>query len=176
MVEGWQEGRVVPVSVVEVEGKSVAEDTARAYLKMKEAAAREGLSLGLISGWRSNEEQSSIHASYQRGTGPFALQPGYSKHQDGTALDLVVDDPQVYDWLERNAGRFGFSRTIPIEPWHWEFTGWRAGQGIEQPATGSMPLGAKIALGLGIAAAAGAIWWMARDRPQKTYRPRSKPQ
>jgi hypothetical protein len=175
MVEGWQEGRVVPVSVVEVEGKLVAEDTAHAYLKMREAAASEGLPLRLISGWRSNDEQSTIYASYQRGTGPFAFPPGYSRHQDGTALDLTVDDPQVYDWLERNAGRFGFSRTIPIEPWHWEFTGWRAGRGIEQPA--SMPLGAKIALGLGITAVAGVIVWsLSQRRPQKTYRPRSKTQ
>jgi len=27
----------------------------------------------------------------------------------------------VLRWLERNARRFGFRRTVPTEPWHWEW-------------------------------------------------------
>ncbi len=36
-------------------------------------------------------------------------------------LDLDASTPGVLRWLEHNARRFGFRRTVPTEPWHWEW-------------------------------------------------------
>jgi predicted secreted hydrolase len=41
--------------------------------------------------------------------------------QNGIALDLNTSDPGVLRWLQRNAGRFDFLRTVPREDWHWEY-------------------------------------------------------
>lgn len=204
MVEGRRAGQVVPVEVVEVEGKPVATATAQAYLAMQAAAAREGVQLRISSAWRTNCEQTRIHAEYLGGTGPFAFPPGYSRHQDGAALDLLVDDPRVLAWLERNAGRFGFAQTIPGENWHWEFSGRSAGSvtgdgafacppGRTRDSSGfcqldpcaaglvrdgrtgqcvaapqdvqeSVPLGAKVALGLGVLAVGGLVVWSMAKR------------
>jgi LAS superfamily LD-carboxypeptidase LdcB len=87
---------------------------------MRHAAARDGVSLRIVSGFRSMKEQQVLHACHKKGKCPLAARPGYSHHQDGLALDLNAKDRGVYDWLERNATAFGFRRTVPSEPWHWE--------------------------------------------------------
>ena len=51
----------------------------------------------------------------------MAAKPGHSNHQAGTALDLLLDAPETFDWLQANAKRFGFVRTVRKEPWHWEY-------------------------------------------------------
>src|SRR6185436_12849709 len=58
-----------------------------------------------------------------------AARPGYSNHQSGTALDLNASASGVGTWLTRNASRYGFTRTVPDEAWHYELTGHAAGQG-----------------------------------------------
>jgi hypothetical protein len=168
-VEGQRAGKPAPVLVIWIEGMPVAVETAQAYLRMRDAAAKEGVPLKLLSGWRSNDEQAAIFDAYQRGTGPFAFPSGYSRHQDGAALDLILDD-SARAWLERNAGDFGFSRTIPIEPWHWELTHRQAGQitrSLPDAGHESASLGIKVALGLGVAATVGlAVWsrvWERRE-------------
>jgi hypothetical protein len=55
----------------------------------------------------------------------LAAKPGYSNHQSGSALDLNTSAPGVYAWLSKNAGKFGFKRTVPSEAWHWEYLGSR---------------------------------------------------
>jgi D-alanyl-D-alanine carboxypeptidase len=67
--------------------------------------------------------------------------PGYSEHHSGRALDVTTDGARplelefehtaAFQWLERNAGRFGFHMSYPrqnrygymYEPWHWCFRG-----------------------------------------------------
>ncbi len=53
---------------------------------------------------------------------PLAAKPGFSKHQNGTAIDFnLTGKPIQYKWMIENAIKFGFIRTIPSEIWHWEF-------------------------------------------------------
>jgi len=73
--------------------------------------------------------------------GPAAW-PGTSNHESGLAVDINFtksslengywvnkskqDHPGkgfgvVYDWLESNAYKYGFRRTVESESWHWEF-------------------------------------------------------
>lgn len=117
----WDNGRRLgPIEVVMIDGKPVAKRTAEAFLRMRDAARRDGVTLRINSGFRTYEEQERLYRLYRQGRGNLAAKPGYSNHQDGKALDLNTATPGVLSWLNRNAARFGFRRTVPSEPWHWE--------------------------------------------------------
>jgi hypothetical protein len=91
--------------------------------------------LKIISSFRSREYQERLRReSPQAGTAGLALN---SPHFTGRALDLYVGGEAVstndanraiqvktpvYQWLVKNAERFGF-RPYFYEPWHWEYVG-----------------------------------------------------
>lgn len=87
----------------------------------------------LISGYRSPEYQASLRA--KAGNPSTASLAIHSPHFTGRAIDLYVGGEPVstadanraiqvatpaYQWLARNAHRFGF-RPYFYEPWHWEY-------------------------------------------------------
>lgn len=104
---------------------------------MRQAAAEEGVVLKITSGVRSYESQQYLWKLYKAGTGNEAAFPGRSNHGVGRALDLSVNtgscyavkgrvytpsgcrDSPAYMWLLKNAGKFGFMRTVKSEPHHW---------------------------------------------------------
>lgn len=89
--------------------------------------------LKIISAFRSREYQEKLRReSPNSGSGGLAVN---SPHFTGRALDLYVGgepvdtldanrglqvETRVYQWLVRNAERFGF-RPYCYEPWHWEY-------------------------------------------------------
>ena len=91
--------------------------------------------LKIISAFRSHEYQAQLRRqSPQAGSAGLAVN---SPHFTGRALDLYVGgepvdtkdsnrtlqvQTRVYQWLVRNAERFGF-RPYYYEPWHWEYVG-----------------------------------------------------
>ncbi|MDR3429811.1 M15 family metallopeptidase [Silvimonas sp.] len=118
---------------------------ANAWQEMQAAAESDGVSLLLISAWRSIARQAelinnklaqgmSIDAVLQR-----LAPPGCSEHHTGRAIDIATSDAQslteafsqtpAFAWLTANAGRFGFTLSFPqnnpygymYEPWHWCF-------------------------------------------------------
>jgi len=97
--------------------------TARAFAAMAVAAAADGVELRVSNGFRSHEDQIRLYQAWKNGWGEKAAKPGHSKHQLGRALDLQVRRAGAWDWLEANARRFGFKRTVASEPWHWELVG-----------------------------------------------------
>lgn len=115
------------IKLVTIDGKPVAEAVANAFLVMREAAKSAGINLIIDSGFRTMEEQQALYAAYQAGTGNLAAKPGYSNHQNGTAIDIRVNgsftSPE-YLWLKANAADYGFVNTGATfsqpEPWHWE--------------------------------------------------------
>lgn len=124
-VLAYSSGSPIRIRVVRVDGNPVEVRTARAFNAMKAAAARAGINLNVVSGFRTMAEQRYLYGLYQSGQGALAAAPGYSNHQNGKALDLNTGGwgTRTYNWLSANAGRFGFSRTVPSEHWHWEFGG-----------------------------------------------------
>ena len=89
--------------------------------------------LKIVSAFRSREYQEKLRRE-SPGAGSAGLAVN-SPHFTGRALDLYVGgDPvdtgdanrslqvetRVYQWLVRNADRFGF-RPYCYEPWHWEY-------------------------------------------------------
>ncbi|MFP2930314.1 D-alanyl-D-alanine carboxypeptidase family protein [Pyxidicoccus sp. 3LG] len=104
-------------------GELLHRDAATAFQRMSADAHAAGVRLWVTSGYRSRREQRWLYERYRKGLGPKAARPGRSNHQRGLAVDLVVGDvtSPTYDWLASNACRFGFRRTVPSEPWHWEY-------------------------------------------------------
>ena len=104
-------------------GKELRSDAAAAFNRMHAAAARAGIDLHVNSAFRSMAEQQDLYRKYLNGTGNLAAKPGYSNHQGGIATDINVGGTatSTYKWLAAHAAEYGFKRTVPSEPWHWEF-------------------------------------------------------
>jgi len=121
----------------------LAPRAARAWARMREAAARDGVELQVVSAFRSIEYQLGIlKRKLERGLSMeqilrVSAAPGYSEHHSGRALDITTsgfaaleeefEDSPAFAWLKKNARRFGFHLSYPrknrhgiaYEPWHW---------------------------------------------------------
>lgn len=88
------------------------------------AAAADGITIGLTSGWRSPEFQQRLFddAVAQYGTADIASQyvasPQVSKHVIGKAVDVGPTDAD--NWLLRNGQAFGLCQIYANEIWHFE--------------------------------------------------------
>lgn len=138
-------------------GRQLEVQTAECFLKMQRCALSDGVSLKLLSGYRSIDYQKMLfdkslnerlaagmpyHSAYTDTARNVAL-PGTSEHNAGLACDIVREsDDDVYeefentrefDWLIKNAYRFGFILRYPdnkthitgyiYEPWHFRYVG-----------------------------------------------------
>jgi hypothetical protein len=122
------------------QGKPMRPDVAAAFDRLAATAARDGVALVVVSGFRSNAEQAALFARHPDRT--WVAPPGSSLHRLGTELDL--GPPSAYAWLAAHAPRFHFVQRYSWEPWHWGFTlnagsssvgfGRPAGGGREAPA------------------------------------------
>jgi soluble lytic murein transglycosylase-like protein len=98
-------------------GKPMRPDVAVAFDRLAAAAAADGVSLVVVSGFRSDAEQATLFAANP--DPKWVAPPGKSLHRLGTELDLGPDS--AYGWLAANAPRFGFVKRYDWEPWHWGF-------------------------------------------------------
>jgi hypothetical protein len=124
VVTGYVNGTPRNITVASVpNGKVLRSDAAAAYNRMYADARAAGITLKVNSGFRTMAEQQALYRAYQNGTGNLAAKPGYSNHQGGIAVDINVGGTgtSTYRWLAANASKYGFARTVPSEPWHWEF-------------------------------------------------------
>jgi MYXO-CTERM domain-containing protein len=129
---GYKSGSPFAITVVTVDGKKVEKATANAYYVMAQAAAADGVNIKVVSGFRTMEEQEYLYGCYVNcscNNCNLAAKPGYSNHQSGHALDLNTSAGGVLAWLNAHGAAFGFSRTVPSEPWHWEWWGGGPGGG-----------------------------------------------
>ncbi len=111
---------------------------------MLQEASSTGISLKIVSAYRSFYDQISVKTGYKMiygsGANQFSADQGYSEHQLGTTVDITTsklktlttqfDRDIAYKWLTENAYRFGFVLSYPkgnsyyqYEPWHWRFVG-----------------------------------------------------
>lgn len=132
-------GRIGGVAVTTVGGITVATRIAGQVEALLAAAAADGFALG-GSGYRSSDGQiaarmancgSSSYDVYSKPASscrPATARPGQSMHEQGLAIDftwngaLIGSRNAAFQWLARNAGRFGLSN-LPAEPWHWSTNG-----------------------------------------------------
>ncbi len=116
----YSQGKPYPITVIRIAGKKVGLNAGHAFLKMQKAAHQAGVSLSLVSGFRTYAEQAYLYDCYLTGScngGALAAPPGYSNHQNGIALDVSVSN-----WMLAHAWEFGFQHTVPSEDWHIEYT------------------------------------------------------
>jgi D-alanyl-D-alanine carboxypeptidase len=121
----------------------LAPPAARAWSRLREAAAGDGIALQVVSAFRSIEYQLTIlRRKLERGQAldeilRVSAAPGYSEHHTGRALDLTTpgfaaleesfEGSAAFAWLRDNAARFDFHLSFPrdnrhgiaYEPWHW---------------------------------------------------------
>lgn len=117
-----------------------------AWAKMKSKAHTQGISLIIVSAFRSFERQIEIvQHSIEQGEYPQSIfelsaPPGYSEHHSGRAIDIgtmgcdplsdAFGETDAFKWLMSNAKDFGFTMSYPknnkygfkYEPWHWFYS------------------------------------------------------
>ena len=130
------------------------------YEKMFDAAAREGVYLTPLSGYRSYELQERNYnrkVAYYEDLGystqkakvmaaQAIMPPGSSEHNLGYAMDIMsveeyFENTAQFRWLKKNAADYGFILRYPkgkehitkvmYEPWHWRYVGVEAAKAIE---------------------------------------------
>lgn len=108
-----------------------------------------GIRLGVISGFRSLEDQQYLFFDLKAERGQttqtraeVSAPPGYSEHHTGYAVDFVdlsqpatelnvsFEETPAFRWLKENAAYYGFemsftkdNQNIAYEPWHWRYVG-----------------------------------------------------
>jgi len=104
------------------------------YVKiMIDAAAEEGTILAVTSGFRTWKKQQDLYKIYLAG-GNLAAKAGNSNHQNGIAVDFDAHTGDNYEWMVKNAWKYGFIRSTPRERWHWEYWGdWKIDGVVQKP-------------------------------------------
>ncbi|MGK2867962.1 MAG: M15 family metallopeptidase [Mycobacterium sp.] len=90
------------------------------------AAAAEGVTVTVTSGWRSPEFQQQLlddaivtYGSFEAARA-FVQTPEQSRHVVGTAVD--IGGPGADQWMITNGPRFGLCQIYANESWHFELT------------------------------------------------------
>ena len=118
---------------------------ANAWLKMKASAKADGVSLIIVSAFRSVKSQVElVKCKLDQGDTAESIfmsnaPPGHSEHHTGHAIDIGTlgcqpltpefEATQAYAWLSEHAHEFGFRLSYPegnelgfcYEPWHWRY-------------------------------------------------------
>ncbi len=113
------------------------------YVEMWEAAKKEGLSMRVVSAYRTEGFQRSLYNSRVRTTGKvnadnYTARPGSSEHQTGLAVDIsstkgTFQYTPEFRWLQQHAHEYGYILRYPkgkewitgysYEPWHYRYVG-----------------------------------------------------
>lgn len=124
-------------------GNGITADTQAAFDAMQAAAAQEGLTLFICSGFRSYDYQNTLYSNYvardgQAAADTYSARPGHSEHQTGLALDINSTDGSMATsaeglWLAEHCAEYGFVIRYPkgkeqitgymYEPWHIRYLG-----------------------------------------------------
>lgn len=142
----------LPEKLEEIRDKFVSSPTeqrihvgAASFLEdLLEEAEDDNIDLRVVSAYRSFGTQAALKNQYTvvygSGANQFSADQGYSEHQLGTTVDFSTPElngqidgfeaTPAYQWLIKNAYRYGFVLSYPpnnayyqFEPWHWRFVG-----------------------------------------------------
>lgn len=121
----------------------ITAEASQAYEEMRAAAENDGITLYIVSGYRSYADQDRIYNRYVQQDGAaladtYSSRPGHSDHQTGYTFDLNSLDESFADtpegkWLAHNCADYGFIIRYPegkeqytgytYEPWHVRYIG-----------------------------------------------------
>ncbi|HTD03244.1 M15 family metallopeptidase [Undibacterium sp.] len=141
-----EEAQRLQVAEIDEDGREflLTPATTAAWHSMKIAAQQDGVTLVMVSAFRSVQRQVEIvRGKLEAGQAiadilTIVAPPGYSEHHTGRAIDIGSDEdtPELevefettaaFTWLTQHANAFGFSMSYPrgnssgfqYEPWHW---------------------------------------------------------
>ncbi len=130
--------------------KYIDRKTNKALVKMFADAKEDGITLRVVSGYRSFDYQVNLFDKYVRKDGyekanKYSALPGQSEHQTGLAVDVdnnsdkkytvsvKFEETDAFKWLTKNAYKYGFILRYPkgkeditgysYEPWHYRYVG-----------------------------------------------------
>ncbi len=131
-------------------GIYVHKDIYENFKEMQFMAAQRGISLQLLSGYRSINLQRDIFYENKSIRNQTAVErswdsapPGYSEHSTGYAIDVgdgnypethfevEFEQTPAFKWMKKFASKYHFVLSFPLnnkqgvtyEPWHWRFEG-----------------------------------------------------
>ena len=119
-------------------GNGLTSETTNAFNNMKNAAKEDGLTISIVSGFRSYNTQVNTYNGWVAKDGKveadtYSARPGHSEHQTGLAMDLnyigtSFENTNEFKWLKENCYKYGFILRYPkgkdnitgyiYEPWH----------------------------------------------------------
>jgi LAS superfamily LD-carboxypeptidase LdcB len=131
---------VVPVPGQKSRNPRLYPEARDAFVRMREAAAADGVRLLIDSSWRSRQQQAAVSRNQPN---PKAAAGSISAHMYGLAVDLRMSVPglsadvntrspekmarlvrmyrsPVYKWMALRGREFGWY-PYRREPWHWEY-------------------------------------------------------
>ena len=135
---------LIPVTITKINRKQetmLIDKTTLTYAKaMFDEASSKGLNLVVFSAYRSYIKQNEIYNKASDKN--YVAQAGFSEHQTGKAIDIATldtglsihfENTKEYEYLTKNAHRFGFIKRYPkdkenvtkypYESWHYRFVG-----------------------------------------------------
>ena len=141
------EASYLEVAEVGGDGKThmMAPGAANAWRRLNAAAIADGISLFIVSAFRSIDRQTEIiRRKLEVGMAiedilAVCAPPGFSEHHTGRAVDLstpgcrlleiVFEHTRAFAWLSTRGAEFGYHLSYPngnhhgyqYEPWHWCF-------------------------------------------------------
>lgn len=149
------------VNLMELSNGHKVDERIYPYLqKMFDDARKEGIRPKISSSYRTSKQQQAeldqkTREFTNQGYPPdkaleiaktWAAVPGTSEHQTGLAVDITSEDASVqapdivWQWLRKNAHKYGFIRRYPEEktkitgisnePWHFRYVGQEAAEEI----------------------------------------------
>ena len=131
-------------------GIYVHKEIYESFKEMQFMAAQRGISLKLLSGYRSIDLQRDIFYENKSIRNQTAVErsmvsapPGYSEHSTGYAIDVgdgnypdthfevEFEQTPAFKWMKKYAPKYHFVLSFPpnnkqgvtYEPWHWRFEG-----------------------------------------------------
>lgn len=137
-----------PSNFAYIQGYRISDQVAADLNSMIGVAKQQGITLRIISGYRSYSYQASLYNGYvasdgQANADTYSARPGHSEHQTGFAVDvggthgcdiqICFGETPEGIWLAQHATEFGFivryteaNRMITgynAEPWHLRYVG-----------------------------------------------------
>ncbi|MCL2159162.1 MAG: M15 family metallopeptidase [Oscillospiraceae bacterium] len=145
----------IPEGYKKTDGRvlSLVGEAQEQFEKMRADATKVGISLYIVSGYRSYAVQEQIYNNYKKtdpnGADTYSARPGHSEHQTGLAADINAgslsahfEKTKEYAWLVENAHKYGFILRYPkgkewitgytFEPWHWRYLGAKIAQRVRE--------------------------------------------
>lgn len=143
----WPEPLALVTAEVSARGREflLTPEATGAWQMLKTAAADDGVTLLMVSAFRSVEYQADIiRRKLEQGISldhilTVNAPPGFSEHHSGCAIDIGSPDcpnlgerfenTEAFRWLSTHADRFGLYLSFPrnnpygyvYEPWHWRY-------------------------------------------------------